>query len=145
MRREHLSQLEQAAIWVLIRVVPQAIEADHSPDGYNIGVNIGVMAGQSVSHAHLHLMPRYHRVTFLMLAAQYRVRVWARQKRINTAGGWYFICAGPWRGGFRRGLWGGPVCPIRLAYRVSLDQLVHQAPREQPPGLRGIFHLRIWG
>jgi diadenosine tetraphosphate (Ap4A) HIT family hydrolase len=44
-----LSQLEQAAIWVLIPVVRQATEADHSPDGYNIGVNIGVMAGQTVS------------------------------------------------------------------------------------------------
>jgi diadenosine tetraphosphate (Ap4A) HIT family hydrolase len=68
-----LSQLEQAAIWVLIPVVRQATEADHSPDGY-IGVNIGVMAGQTVSHAHLHLMPDTA-VTFRILAAQNRVRV----------------------------------------------------------------------
>jgi diadenosine tetraphosphate (Ap4A) HIT family hydrolase len=81
-----LSQLEQAAIWVLIPVVRQATEADHSPDGYNIGVNIGVMAGQTVSHAHLHLMPDTA-VTFRILAAQNRVRVWTKQKRIHTAGG----------------------------------------------------------
>jgi diadenosine tetraphosphate (Ap4A) HIT family hydrolase len=106
-----LSQLEQAAIWVPSPVVRQATEADHSPDGYNIGVNIGVVAGQTVSRAHLHLMPDTT-VTFLILAVQNRVRAWAKQKRIHTAGGWYFICAERWRRGFRREFWGGPICPF---------------------------------
>jgi len=30
------------------------------PDGYNIGVNIGQAAGQTVMHLHLHLIPRFH-------------------------------------------------------------------------------------
>jgi diadenosine tetraphosphate (Ap4A) HIT family hydrolase len=30
-----------------------------SPDGYNLGVNIGPTAGQTVAHAHLHVIPRY--------------------------------------------------------------------------------------
>lgn len=30
-----------------------------SPDGYNIGINCGSVAGQSVHHVHLHLIPRY--------------------------------------------------------------------------------------
>ena len=29
------------------------------PDGYNLGVNVGEAAGQTVAHAHLHLIPRY--------------------------------------------------------------------------------------
>jgi diadenosine tetraphosphate (Ap4A) HIT family hydrolase len=29
------------------------------PDGFNIGVNDGVAAGQSVMHLHIHLIPRY--------------------------------------------------------------------------------------
>ena len=31
----------------------------HSPDGFNVGVNDGEMAGQTVMHAHVHVIPRY--------------------------------------------------------------------------------------
>jgi diadenosine tetraphosphate (Ap4A) HIT family hydrolase len=31
----------------------------HCPDGFNLGVNDGVAAGQTVPHVHLHLIPRY--------------------------------------------------------------------------------------
>jgi diadenosine tetraphosphate (Ap4A) HIT family hydrolase len=30
-----------------------------NPDGYNIGINCGEVAGQSVMHLHIHLIPRY--------------------------------------------------------------------------------------
>lgn len=33
----------------------------HSPQGYNIGYNMGTPAGGSIAHLHLHLIPRYHR------------------------------------------------------------------------------------
>ena len=36
-----------------------AIEATYSPDGYNIGVNVGEAAGQTVFHLHVHVIPRY--------------------------------------------------------------------------------------
>lgn len=32
---------------------------DRQPDGFNLGVNVGVAAGQTVFHVHLHLIPRY--------------------------------------------------------------------------------------
>ncbi len=32
----------------------------HAPDGFNLGVNCEVAGGQSVWHAHIHLIPRYH-------------------------------------------------------------------------------------
>jgi type IV pilus assembly protein PilA len=35
------------------------IQARHSPDGYDIGVNVGRAAGQSRMHVHVHLIPRY--------------------------------------------------------------------------------------
>lgn len=54
-----LTQEEQAAIWALVAPVRQNIEKHYSPDGYNIGVNIGAAGGQTVLHAHLHIIPRY--------------------------------------------------------------------------------------
>lgn len=50
---------EQAAVLDLLRDARQHINAEHSPDGYNIGVNIGEAAGQSRMHVHVHLIPRY--------------------------------------------------------------------------------------
>jgi len=56
-----LAQEEQAGIWSLIAPARQMIEAQRgAPDGYNIGVNIGAAAGQTIAHAHLHLIPRWH-------------------------------------------------------------------------------------
>jgi len=31
----------------------------HKPDGYNVGVNIGEAAGQTIAHLHIHVIPRY--------------------------------------------------------------------------------------
>jgi diadenosine tetraphosphate (Ap4A) HIT family hydrolase len=50
---------EQADILALLRDIQQAIEKQHSPDGYNIGVNVGKAGGQSRMHVHMHLIPRY--------------------------------------------------------------------------------------
>ena len=50
---------EQAAILELLRGARRSIGSEHSPDGYNIGVNIGKAAGQSRMHVHVHLIPRY--------------------------------------------------------------------------------------
>ena len=53
-----LTQEEQAAIWALVPVVRRHIEANGMPDGYNLGINVGAAAGQTVAHAHLHVIPR---------------------------------------------------------------------------------------
>ena len=36
-----------------------ALESRFMPDGYNIGINDGMAAGQTVPHLHIHLIPRY--------------------------------------------------------------------------------------
>ena len=53
------TQHEKNAIWSLVEDVKHEIRQEHSPDGYNIGVNIGRAAGQTIPHLHFHIIPRY--------------------------------------------------------------------------------------
>ena len=50
---------ERRALIDDLEVARAAIRARHSPDGFNIGINIGAAAGQTVPHLHVHLIPRY--------------------------------------------------------------------------------------
>ena len=50
---------EQREILGAIPRLRQQIECEHRPDGYNIGVNVGEAAGQTVHHLHVHVIPRY--------------------------------------------------------------------------------------
>ena len=50
---------EYAACFDLVRTVRAMLESLFSPDGFNIGVNCGEAAGQTVPHAHIHLIPRF--------------------------------------------------------------------------------------
>ncbi len=54
-----MDEAEQAAVLQLLNRARHFIQKNHSPDGYNIGANIGKAAGQSRMHVHLHLIPRY--------------------------------------------------------------------------------------
>ena len=55
-----LSAAEQAAVWALVAQVRDALLADFRPDGFNVGLNDGAAAGQTVGHAHVHVIPRRH-------------------------------------------------------------------------------------
>ena len=50
---------EQQALLSAINSAKTAIELEHKPDGYNIGINSGEAAGQTVQHLHVHVIPRY--------------------------------------------------------------------------------------
>lgn len=50
---------EKCEVLALLDRAKAAIEQDHSPDGYNIGVNVGRAGGQNRMHVHVHLIPRY--------------------------------------------------------------------------------------
>ena len=54
-----LEREEQLEVVSAIDEVRQIIEVEHSPAGYNIGINSGEAAGQTVPHLHVHVIPRY--------------------------------------------------------------------------------------
>lgn len=54
-----LTREEKIALLDGIDTAQQEIEKQHSPDGYNIGINDGTAAGQTIMHVHLHVIPRY--------------------------------------------------------------------------------------
>jgi diadenosine tetraphosphate (Ap4A) HIT family hydrolase len=53
-----LSAPDQAALWVLVADVRELLIKDDFADAINIGVNDGWAAGQTIEHAHIHLIPR---------------------------------------------------------------------------------------
>ena len=54
-----LNPEEINACMELINEEKKLIDAEFQPDGYNIGVNVGPAAGQSILHVHIHIIPRY--------------------------------------------------------------------------------------
>lgn len=51
---------QQSSCLLLLNKVKQIINEKYKPDGFNIGVNVGSSAGQTVNHVHIHLIPRYN-------------------------------------------------------------------------------------
>jgi diadenosine tetraphosphate (Ap4A) HIT family hydrolase len=49
----------QNACWDIVNQGKKLIEKMYAPSGYNIGINIDEAAGQTIPHAHIHLIPRY--------------------------------------------------------------------------------------
>ena len=50
---------ERQAMLKLLDEAKAALDKELKPDGYNIGINGGAAAGQTVMHLHIHLIPRY--------------------------------------------------------------------------------------
>jgi len=50
---------EYTDAFALVRQVKDVLQEQFHPQGFNVGVNCGQAAGQTVFHAHIHLIPRY--------------------------------------------------------------------------------------
>ena len=50
---------ERQAIFELMDQAKKMLDEQFKPDGYNVGINCGESAGQTVMHLHVHLIPRY--------------------------------------------------------------------------------------
>ena len=50
---------EQTACWTVANRARRLLAERFAPDAFNVGINAGRAAGQTVMHAHIHLIPRY--------------------------------------------------------------------------------------
>jgi len=55
-----LSETERNSLLSLLEDAKWRLDKEFRPDGYNIGINDGSVAGQTVPHLHIHLIPRFH-------------------------------------------------------------------------------------
>ena len=53
------SETEQSSLIQLANKAKNLLDAKFNPDGYNVGFNDGAVAGQTINHFHLHIIPRY--------------------------------------------------------------------------------------
>ncbi|MGE0487572.1 MAG: DUF3427 domain-containing protein [Vulcanimicrobiota bacterium] len=53
------SPAEQRELMEAVAIARDAILERHQPEGFNIGINVGEVAGQTVPHLHVHVIPRY--------------------------------------------------------------------------------------
>ena len=54
-----LNNEEYSSCFNLVKDVKKILEEKFKPDGFNIGINNGEKAGQTIFHAHIHVIPRY--------------------------------------------------------------------------------------
>ncbi len=54
-----VTEAERSAMMALLDAAKAGLDNEFRPDGYNVGINDGPAAGQTVPHLHMHLIPRY--------------------------------------------------------------------------------------
>jgi ATP adenylyltransferase len=72
---EDLSDSDAGALMAAVRRAVRAIKVAYSPDGVNIGINLGAAAGAGIpGHLHVHALPRWQGDTnFMTSVAEVRV------------------------------------------------------------------------
>lgn len=53
------TEAERAAIFELVDEIKAGLDREFNPAGYNVGMNCGEAAGQTVMHLHVHVIPRF--------------------------------------------------------------------------------------
>ena len=56
---DELTDVELKDLYTVLHQTKILIRETYLPDGFNIGINEGEAAGQTVPHLHIHLIPRY--------------------------------------------------------------------------------------
>ena len=54
-----LDAVSGTALYGFIKATKEVLDSRFQPDGFNIGINSGRAAGQTIFHTHIHVIPRY--------------------------------------------------------------------------------------
>ena len=54
-----LSEEEATGLWKLVAEMRLFLNEEYQPKGFNVGFNVGLEAGQTIDHVHIHIIPRY--------------------------------------------------------------------------------------
>ncbi len=54
-----ITQTQRQDLFTLVDLAKAELQTQYQPQGYNIGINDGDAAGQTIPHLHIHLIPRY--------------------------------------------------------------------------------------
>ena len=54
-----INDVERDELWKIVAETKEIVDQRFKPDGYNVGINVGKAAGQSIHHLHIHVIPRY--------------------------------------------------------------------------------------
>ena len=76
-----LTEEEIASTFSLLTEAKALLDVEYDPQGYNLGWNCGAVAGQTVFHAHLHVIPRYASEPY----AGKGIRYWLKQESNRRA------------------------------------------------------------
>ncbi len=81
-----LTEKEWQATFSLLQLVKEIIDEKYKPNGYNIGWNIGSVAGQEVFHVHLHVIPRYIDEPLAGKGIRYWFKQLSNKRQMRNAG-----------------------------------------------------------
>ncbi|MCK4488720.1 MAG: HIT family protein [Anaerolineales bacterium] len=81
-----LTEKEWQATFSLLQLVKEIIDEKYKPNGYNIGWNIGSVAGQEVFHVHLHIIPRYIDEPLAGKGIRYWFKQLSNKRQMRNAG-----------------------------------------------------------
>lgn len=71
---EKLSDKELSSLMIMVKKSVELLRKALNPEGFNIGINIGQVASESISHIHVHIVPRYKRdLGFMELTAATKI------------------------------------------------------------------------
>ncbi len=79
-----LSEKEWLDTKKMIDTIKKHIDQIFKPDGYNLGWNVGRVAGQEVSYAHLHIIPRFKDEPFAGRGIRYWLKKGENARPCNT-------------------------------------------------------------
>lgn len=79
-----LTPAEWAATFTLLQQVKALLDAQYQPAGYNVGWNCGAVGGQTVFHAHLHVIPRYGDEPLAGKGIRYWIKQEANKRKLNS-------------------------------------------------------------